>query len=300
MPSLKSLKTRVSSIKSISKITRAMQMVASAKLRRAESRLAAARPYAKRMAQVMSLLAARAAGTPNALPLLNGRGKNQTHLLIVTSSDAGLCGGFNANIYRLARERALALEAAGKTVQFYVIGIKNAPVIRNNFSGKTVHATAREETSPVTFENAQKIAQDIIQRFDAGEFDVAHLFFSHYHSVLSQEPTETQIIPAAPGSGNTKAQDAANTNDASSGAIEFEPDEETILSTLLPRSIAVAIYQAMLENATSEQGSRMSAMENSTRNAGEMISKLSIQYNRLRQAVITTELVEIISGAEAL
>ncbi|AAV88864.1 ATP synthase F0F1 gamma subunit [Zymomonas mobilis subsp. mobilis ZM4 = ATCC 31821] len=298
MPSLKSLKTRVSSIKSISKITRAMQMVASAKLRRAESRLAAARPYAKRMAQVMSLLAARAAGTPNALPLLNGRGKDQTHLLIVTSSDAGLCGGFNSNIYRQARDRALALEAAGKTVQFYVIGIKNAPVIRNNFPGKTIHETKREETSPVTFENAQKIAQDLIQRFNAGEFDVAHLFFSHYHSVLSQVPTETQIIPAAPEGDDTKNQAAAN--DASSGAIEFEPDEETILSTLLPRSIAVAIYQAMLENATSEQGSRMSAMENSTRNAGEMISKLSIQYNRLRQAAITTELVEIISGAEAL
>ncbi|MFT9121626.1 MAG: F0F1 ATP synthase subunit gamma [Zymomonas mobilis subsp. pomaceae] len=298
MPSLKSLKTRVSSIKSISKITRAMQMVASAKLRRAESRLNAARPYAKRMAQVMSILAARAAGTPNALPLLNGRGKDQTHLLIVTSSDSGLCGGFNANIYRLARERAQALEAAGKTVRFYIIGMKAAPIIRNNFPGQSIHETTRDETTPITFENAQKIAQDVIQRFNAGEFDVAHLFFSHFHSVLSQQPTEMQIIPAAPESNS---KDAANTNEAdSSGSIEFEPDEETILSTLLPRSIAVAIYQAMLENGTSEQGSRMSAMENSTRNAGEMISKLSIQYNRLRQAAITTELVEIISGAEAM
>jgi len=291
MASLKALKIRINSVKSTQKITKAMKMVAAAKLRRAQEAAEAGRPYAERMEAVMASLASKVTVGPQASKLLAGTGKQDVHLFVVATSDKGLAGAFNTNIVRLARKQALELQAAGKTVKFYCIGRKGRDQINRYFRGQVVHSVEPGDLGKQVFANAGTVAQDLIARFEAGEFDVAHLFYSKFVSVLTQEPTQQQIIPVPlPESG------------AVTGAapVEYEPSEEEILYTLLPRNVAVQLFRATLENAASEQGSKMTAMDNATRNAGDMINKLTIQYNRSRQAAITTELVEIISGAEAL
>ncbi|MHC9417998.1 F0F1 ATP synthase subunit gamma [Sphingomonas citri] len=292
MASLKALKIRIGSVKSTQKITKAMKMVAAAKLRRAQEAAIAGRPYAERLEGVVASLA-RNVGV-GASPLLAGTGKDQVHLLVVATSERGLAGAFNTNIVRAARRKAEELEAAGKTVIFYLAG-KKGRVLRRFYPQaiKVDHDLSTVKT--VAFDDAKAIADDLIARYTAGEFDVAHLFYAKFQSALVQLPTGQQIIPVAiPDRGEPKL---ANAGDAT---VEYEPSEEAILADLLPRNVAIQIFRAMLENAASEQGSRMTAMDNATRNAGDMIKRLSIQYNRARQAAITTELVEIISGAEAL
>ncbi|MBW6528861.1 F0F1 ATP synthase subunit gamma [Sphingomonas sp. RHCKR7] len=292
MASLKALKIRIGSVKSTQKITKAMKMVATAKLRRAQEAAIAGRPYAERLEGVVASLA-RNVGV-GASPLLAGSGKDQVHLLVVATSERGLAGAFNTNIVRAARRKAEELEAAGKTVIFYLAG-KKGRVLRRFYPQaiKVDHDLSTVKT--VAFDDAKAIADDLIARYTAGEFDVAHLFYAKFQSALVQQPVGQQIIPVAiPDRGEPKL---ANAGDAT---VEYEPSEEAILADLLPRNVAIQIFRAMLENAASEQGSRMTAMDNATRNAGDMIKRLSIQYNRARQAAITTELVEIISGAEAL
>jgi F-type H+-transporting ATPase subunit gamma len=292
MASLKALKIRIGSVKSTQKITKAMKMVAAAKLRRAQEAAIAGRPYAERLEGVVASLA-RNVGV-GASPLLAGTGKDQVHLLVVATSERGLAGAFNTNIVRAARRKAEELEAAGKTVIFYLAG-KKGRVLRRFYPQaiKVDHDLSTVKT--VAFGDAKAIADDLIARYTAGEFDVAHLFYAKFQSALVQLPIGQQIIPVAiPDRGEPRL---ANAGDAT---VEYEPSEEAILADLLPRNIAIQIFRAMLENAASEQGSRMTAMDNATRNAGDMIKRLSIQYNRARQAAITTELVEIISGAEAL
>ncbi|TCP30649.1 F0F1 ATP synthase subunit gamma [Sphingomonas sp. BK235] len=292
MASLKALKIRIGSVKSTQKITKAMKMVAAAKLRRAQEAAIAGRPYAERLEGVVASLA-RNVGV-GASPLLAGTGKDQVHLLVVATSERGLAGAFNTNIVRAARRKAEELEAAGKTVIFYLAG-KKGRVLRRFYPQaiKVDHDLSTVKT--VAFDDAKAIADDLIARYAAGEFDVAHLFYAKFQSALVQLPVGQQIIPVAiPDRGEPKL---ANAGDAT---VEYEPSEEAILADLLPRNVAIQIFRAMLENAASEQGSRMTAMDNATRNAGDMIKRLSIQYNRARQAAITTELVEIISGAEAL
>jgi F-type H+-transporting ATPase subunit gamma len=292
MASLKALKVRIASVKSIQKITKAMKMVAAAKLRRAQSAAEAARPYAQRMESVMASLGSRIVPGPTAPKLLVGTGQAETYLLVVCTSDRGLAGALNSNIIKLARRRADELMRHGKTVKFYLIGKKGRAVIRRLFPSQIIETTDFTGIRSVAFGDAQPIAADIVRRFDAGEFDVAQLYYATFKSALVQEPTEQQLIPVPVSSDADEGVQA--------GAVEYEPDEESILSELLPRNIAVQVFRALLENAASEEGSRMTAMDNSTRNAGDMINRLSIQYNRTRQAAITTELVEIISGAEAL
>jgi len=296
MPSLKALKIRIGSVKSTQKITKAMKMVAAAKLRRAQEAAEAGRPYAEELARVMARLASGIKANSSSPRLLIGTGKDQVHLLVVATSERGLAGAFNSNIVRAARRRADALIAQGKTVRFYLIGRKGRAVISRLYPNMIVHQVDQSHIKTVAFGDALEVARDIIRRFDEGEFDVAHLFYSHFRSALVQEPTEQQIVPVAiDGAIAAEAKPAETT-----AAFEFEPDEESILAALLPRNVAVQLFHAMLENAASEQGSRMTAMDNATRNAGDMINRLTIQYNRSRQAAITTELVEIISGAEAL
>ena len=294
MASLKALKVRITSVKSTQKITKAMKMVAAAKLRRAQMAAEAGRPYAERLDAVMSSLASKVTVGPQSPKLLAGTGNDQVHLLVVATSERGLAGAFNTNIVRAARKTADTLIAQGKTVKFYLIGKKGRAVIQRLFPGKIVHQVDQTHIKNVAFADAHVVSEDLIARYAAGEFDVAHLFFAKFQSALVQDPTEIQIIPVplAPADG------AAATG--ASAAVEYEPDEEEILAELLPRNVAVQLFRAMLENAASEQGSRMTAMDNATRNAGEMINKLTIQYNRTRQAAITTELIEIIAGAEAL
>jgi len=295
MPSLKSLKVRITSVKSTQKITKAMKMVAAAKLRRAQMAAEAGRPYAERLAAVMASLASKVTIGPESPKLLAGTGSDRKHLLVVATSERGLAGAFNTNIVRAARKTADELIAQGKDVTFYLIGKKGRAVIQRLYPGKIVHQVDQSHIKNVAFSDAHEVAEDLILRFRRGEFDVAHLFFAKFQSALVQEPTELQIIPVP------LATAAAGTaSSGASAAVEYEPDEEAILAELLPRNVAVQLFRAMLENAASEQGSRMTAMDNATRNAGEMINKLTIQYNRTRQAAITTELVEIISGAEAL
>lgn len=292
MASLKALKIRIGSVKSTQKITKAMKMVAAAKLRRAQEAAIAGRPYAERLEGVVASLAGNVG--VGASPLLAGTGKDQVHLLVVATSERGLAGAFNTNIVRAARRKAEELEAAGKTVIFYLAG-KKGRVLRRFYPQaiKVDHDLSTVKT--VAFDDAKAIADDLIARYTAGEFDVAHLFYAKFQSALVQLPVGQQIIPVAiPDRGEPKL---ANAGDAT---VEYEPSEEAILADLLPRNVAIQIFRAMLENAASEQGSRMTAMDNATRNAGDMIKRLSIQYNRARQAAITTELVEIISGAEAL
>lgn len=289
MPSLKDLKNRIASVTSTRKITRAMQMVAAAKLRRAQEAAEAARPYAERFEAVMAGLAAGAAGSDSAPRLLRGTGADQVHLLVVMTGERGLCGAFNSSIARLARHKAEELLAQGRTVKILTVGKKGRDALRREFADHFVGHVDLSEVRRLGYGNAQDIARDVLARFDAGEFDVATIFYNRFQSVISQIPTERQIIPA--------------TFDADGGEstlFDYEPSEEAILADLLPRGVATAIFAALLENGASEQGARMSAMDSATRNAGEMIDRLTIEYNRSRQAAITKELIEIISGAEAL
>lgn len=295
MASLKALKLRIGSVKSTQKITKAMKMVAAAKLRRAQEAAEAGRPYASRVEQVVASLASKVQVTEGSSPLLAGTGSDQVHLFVVATSDKGLAGAFNSNIARLARRRALELQAEGKTVKFLTIGRKGRAVLARQFREGFVHAVEPGDLGKLTFADAKGYADDLIRRFEAGEFDVAHLFYATFKTVLTQEPTEQQLIPVKiPVRAEGTPQAAAD------AVVEYEPSEEAILDTLLPTNIAVQIYRAMKENAASEQGSKMTAMDNATRNAGDLINRLTIEYNRTRQAAITTELVEIISGAEAL
>lgn len=292
MASLKALKIRIGSVKSTQKITKAMKMVAAAKLRRAQEAAVAGRPYAERLEQVMASLASKVSVSESSPKLLAGTGKDQVHLLIIATSERGLAGAFNSNIVRAARRKAEELEGAGKTVKFYVAG-KKGRVIRRFFPTQIAADHEMSHIKTVSFTDARAIADDVIARFEAGEFDIAHLFYAKFQSALVQTPVGNQIIPVAIDTNAAPVSDGG-------AAVEYEPDEETILADLLPRNVAIQIFRALLENAASEQGSRMTAMDNATRNAGDMIKRLSIQYNRARQAAITTELVEIISGAEAL
>ncbi len=295
MASLKALKMRITSVKSTQKITKAMKMVAAAKLRRAQEAAEAARPYSERMASVMASLGSRVQVGPESPRLLAGTGKSQVHLLVIASSERGLAGGFNTNIARLARKTMETLLNEGKTVKLLFVGKKaRAPFMRTH-KELIVGYIDQSHIKNVAFSDAKLIADEVTSRFEAGEFDVAHLFFARFRSALVQEPTQLQLIPAALPAAVVESK----TGDAPA-AIEYEPDEEAILAELLPRNLAVQVFRALLENAASEQGSRMTAMDNATRNAGEMIKKLTITYNRTRQAAITKELIEIISGAEAL
>ncbi|PTS87578.1 F0F1 ATP synthase subunit gamma [Sphingomonas sp. HMWF008] len=292
MASLKALKIRIGSVKSTQKITKAMKMVAAAKLRRAQEAAVAGRPYAERLEAVMASLASKVSVSESSPKLLAGTGKDQTHLIIIATSERGLAGAFNSNIVRAARRKAEELEAHGKTVKFYVAG-KKGRVIKRFFPNQIAADHEMSHIKTVSFADARTIADDVIARFEAGEFDVAHLFYAKFQSALVQEPVGKQIIPVAIDANAAPVSDGG-------AAVEYEPDEETILAELLPRNVAIQVFRALLENAASEQGSRMTAMDNATRNAGDMINRLTIQYNRSRQAAITTELVEIISGAEAL
>jgi F-type H+-transporting ATPase subunit gamma len=293
MASLKALKIRIGSVKSTQKITKAMKMVAAAKLRRAQEAAQNGRPYAERLEAVMASLAAKVTVSESSPKLLAGTGKDQVHLIVVATSERGLAGAFNTNIVRAARKKAEELEAHGKTVRFYLAG-KKGRVLKRFYPKQIAHDQEVGHIKTVAFADAQIVAEDLIRRYEAGEFDIGHLFFAKFQSALVQEPTGIQIIPVplAP------ATDVAATG--AQAAVEYEPDEEAILADLLPRNVAIQIFRAMLENAASEQGSRMTAMDNATRNAGDMINKLTILYNRTRQAAITTELIEIIAGAEAL
>jgi F-type H+-transporting ATPase subunit gamma len=290
MPSLKDLKNRISSVKSTQKITKAMQMVAAAKLRRAEEAAAAARPYAQRMGQVLAGLSAAYQGREDAPKLLGGTGSEQTHLLIVATAERGLCGGFNSSIARLARDHANKLIAEGKTVKIITVGKKGNDVLRRLFPQQIVETITLRDVKQIGYSNAQDIGEKVLAMFEAGEFDVATLFYSHFKSVISQVPTAHQLIPAK----------FEGDSDADTLNYEYEPSEDAILEDLLPRNISVQIFHALLENAAGEMGAKMSAMDNATRNAGDMINKLTLSYNRQRQAQITKELIEIISGAEAL
>ncbi len=297
MPSLKDLKNRIESVKNTRKITKAMQMVAAAKLRRAQEAAEAGRPYAEGMNKVVGSLAAAAANGEGP-KLLAGSGSDQIHLLVVMTAERGLCGGFNSSIVKLARQKIEDLRAAGKAVKILTVGKKGREQMKREFEDIMVGHVDLSEVKRVGYENAAAIARDILARFDNGEFDVATIFYNRFQSVISQVPTEQQIVPVSPAPSESGAD--GEEGDTGSVVYEFEPGEEEILTELLPRAVATQIFSALLENGASEQGARMSAMDNATRNAGEMIDKLTIQYNRSRQAAITTELIEIIAGAEAL
>ena len=292
MASLKELRNRISSVKATQKITRAMQMVAASKLRRAQETAEAARPYAERMSLVLSNLSAGVAGQDGAPALLSGTGKEDTHLLVVATAERGLCGGFNASIAKLAKERALALKAEGKTVKILCIGRKGGDLLKRDFEDVMLETVTYQGLKSVGFEQAQEVATQILELFETEAFDVCSLYYSEFVNVITQNPKELQIIPAH--------LDEDTTLDLGGASYDYEPEENEILDALLPRNISIQILRALLENAASEQGARMSAMDNATRNAGEMIDSLTITYNRSRQAQITKELIEIISGAEAL
>ena len=289
MPSLKDLKNRIASVKSTRKITKAMQMVAAAKLRRAQEAAEMSRPYAERFNAVLGQLASSVGGSDTAPLLLKGTGKDDVHLLVVMTAERGLCGGFNTNIVKLARTKIEELKAAGKTVKILTVGKKGREQLKRNYGDSFVGHVDLSEVKNVGYANAQEIAAKLLSSFDEGEFDVATIFYGKFENVVSQVPTAQQVIPAE-----------FEETDAPAIDYDYEPGEAEILEELLPRGVATQIFAALLENAASEQGARMSAMDNATRNAGEMIDKLSIEYNRTRQAVITNELIEIISGAEAL
>jgi F-type H+-transporting ATPase subunit gamma len=290
MPSLKDLRNRIAATKATQKITKAMQMVSASKLRRAQAAAEAARPYAEQMEKVLRNIATAVQGHESAPKLLAGTGRDQVHLLLVCTGDRGLCGPFNSSIVRLARERAVALMNAGKEVKFFCVGRKGYDQLRRQFQRQIIETVELRSVRTIHVTHARDIAEKIIKRFEAGEFDVCTLFFARFKSVISQIPTAQQIIPPVFG-------EAADNGAAS---YEFEPEEEDILTALLPRNIAVQTFRALLENVASFYGAQMSAMDNATRNAGEMIRKQTLTYNRTRQAMITKELIEIISGAEAL
>ncbi|MDG2407176.1 MAG: F0F1 ATP synthase subunit gamma [Paracoccaceae bacterium] len=290
MPSLKDLKNRIASVKSTRKITKAMQMVAAAKLRRAQEAAEASRPYTESFNVVLGGLASLAGDSGSAPRLLSGTGSDNVHLLLVMTAERGLCGGFNSSIAKLARQHAQDLMAAGKIVKIITVGKKGRDVIRRDLGQYFIDHVDMTEIKGVGYDDARAIAKGLLSRFEGGEFDIATLFFSEFVNVVTQIPTAQQIIPAA--------YEVAD--DAGSAFYDYEPDEATILADLLPRGVATQIFAALLENGASEQGARMSAMDNATRNSGDMIDQLTIEYNRSRQAVITNELIEIISGAEAL
>ncbi|WP_349359040.1 F0F1 ATP synthase subunit gamma [Stappia sp.] len=293
MPSLKDLRNRIASVKATQKITKAMQMVAAAKLRRAQEAAEAARPYAERMEAVLANLATAFEGRDDAPRLLAGTGKDDVHLLVVATAERGLCGGFNSSIAKLARERARSLIAAGKTVKIVCVGKKGFDSLKRDLGQHIVKTIEFRDVKRIGFENADEVGALVRDMFEAGDFDVCTLFYARFQSVISQVPTAQQLIPAS------FDEDAA-AGTRSEAVYEYEPDEAEILAELLPRNISVQIFRGLLENAASEQGARMSAMDNATRNAGDMIDKLTLSYNRQRQAQITKELIEIISGAEAL
>jgi F-type H+-transporting ATPase subunit gamma len=286
------MRVRIASTKATQKITKAMQMVAASKLRRAQNAAEAARPYAEKMDAVISNIAAAAAGSPGAPVLLAGTGRDQVHLLLVCSGERGLCGAFNSSIVRLARERALALMNQGKEVKFFCVGRKGYEQLRRLFEKQIVEHVDLRAVRQLGFVNAEDIARKVIARFDAGEFDVCTLFYSRFKSVIAQLPTAQQIIPLV--------VEAPSPNAGPATSYEYEPEEDEILTRLLPRNLAVQVFRALLENNASFYGAQMSAMDNATRNAGDMIRKQTLIYNRTRQAMITKELIEIISGAEAL
>jgi F-type H+-transporting ATPase subunit gamma len=288
MPSLKDLKNRIASVKNTRKITKAMQMVAAAKLRRAQEAAEAARPFAERMTSVMTALAAGVGTGEGAPKLLAGNGRDQVHLLVVMTSERGLCGGFNSSIVRLARLRANELVARGKTVKIMTVGKKGREQLKRDWAQAFVGHVDLSDVKRVGYANAQSVAREAMAAFAADEADVVTIFYNRFQSVIAQVPTELQVIPAKFETTGVSA------------LYDYEPSEEAILADLLPRGVATQIFTALLENGASEQGARMSAMDNATRNAGDMINKLTIQYNRSRQAAITKELIEIISGAEAL
>jgi len=294
MPSLKDLRSRIASVKSTQKITRAMKMVAASKLRRAQEAAEAARPYAEAMDKMMRSLAASVAGNEMAPPLLRGTGKDDVHLIIVATSDRGLCGGFNSSIVRAVRRRIAELQERGKTVKLFTVNRKGRDQLRREYGQLIIDRREGVGARRVEYGEAMGIVERLQEMFEAGEFDVATIVYNRFKSVISQEVTFHQLIPfaAGDGKGETAGFDGA--------VYEFEPDETEILAELLPRNLGIQVFRALLENAASEQGARMTAMDNATRNAGEMIDDLSLQYNRTRQAVITKELIEIISGAEAL
>ena len=293
MPSLKALRTRINSVKSTQKITSAMKMVAASKLRRAQQQAEAARPYAERMERMLRALAASVAGSPTAPPLLVGTGNDQTHLLIAVTADRGLAGAFNSNVGRATRNLARRLEAAGKTVKILAVGRKGRDYLRREMASRMVEPISFAGKRRIEFTDAADIAERVTAMLMAGEIDVATIVYNRFQSVISQVVTEQQIIPAPPPPEGTPT-------DASGAIYEFEPDEETILARLLPQALAIQVYRSLLESAAGEHGARMTAMDNATRNAGDMIKRLSQNYNRARQANITKELIEIISGAEAV
>ncbi len=289
MASLKALRNRINSVISTRKITRAMQMVAAAKLRRAQQSAEAARPYATAMEGMLASIASSMEGREGAPELLAGRGSSQRHLLVIATAERGLCGSFNASIARLARQRATALLEEGKTVRILTVGRKGRDALKREYEECFVDHVDLSGARRVAYTHAEDVAKRVIRRFESGEDDVCSVFFSRFHSVIRQDPTELQLIPARIPEGSDR-----------SVHYEYEEDEKAILQDLLPRNIAVQVFGALLENAASEQGARMTAMDSATRNAGEMIDRLTLEYNRTRQAAITTELIEIISGAEAL
>jgi F-type H+-transporting ATPase subunit gamma len=291
MASLKDMRVRIASTKATQKITKAMQMVAASKLRRAQTAAEAARPFAEKMDAVISNIASAAAASPGAPPLLIGTGNNQVHLLLVCTGERGLSGPFNSSIVRLARERANALITEGKEVKFFCVGRKGYEQLRRQFEKRIIEHIDLRGVRQLAFKNAEDIAEKILARFEAGEFDVCTLFFSRFRSVIAQVPTAQQIIPL-----ELQEQDSK----AASTSYEYEPEEDEILTHLLPRNLAVQIFRALLENNASFYGAQMTAMDNATRNAGDMIRKQTLVYNRTRQAMITKELIEIISGAEAV
>ncbi|MBB6010845.1 F0F1 ATP synthase subunit gamma [Aquamicrobium sp. NLF2-7] len=292
MASLKDLRNRIASVKATQKITKAMQMVAAAKLRRAQEAAEAARPYSERMGAVLANITQAIGAGGDAPALMTGTGKDDVHLLVVCTAERGLCGGFNSQIARFARDHVRRLLAEGKTVKIICVGKKGFDILRRDYASLIIERIDLREVKTIGFANADAIARKVIQLFGQGEFDVCTLFYSNFKSVISQVPTAQQIIPAAAPA----EAEAAN----GSAVYEYEPEPGEILSDLIPRNISVQIFRALLENAAGEMGAKMSAMDNATRNAGEMINKLSITYNRQRQAQITKELIEIISGAEAL
>ena len=294
MPSLKALRTRINSVKSTQKITSAMKMVAAAKLRRAQTQAEAARPYAERMARMLASLAQSTAGSPTAPRLMAGTGRDAVHLLVVVTADRGLAGAFNSSVGRLARAVARRKVSEGKIVRILAVGRKGRDFLRREVAGSTLDEIGTMSRKSVAFADARAVADRIVSMYDAGEFDVCTLIYNRFHSVIAQVPTEAQLIPVAvPGAA---AEELAGPH----AIYEYEPDEETILARLLPQNLAIQLYTALLENAAGFYGAQMTAMDNATRNAGEMIKKLSLNYNRARQANITRELIEIISGAEAV
>jgi len=298
MPSLKDLKVRIASVKSTQKITKAMQMVAAAKLRRAQDAAESARPYAERIEKVLANLAVSMQGSDSAPQLLVGTGKDDVHLLVVCTADRGLCGGFNANIAKAARAEIERLRSQGKTVKLFCVGKKGYDILKRLYKDMIVEYLDFSGIKRVGFEQAQEVSAKVQAMFEAGEFDVCKLYFSRFVNVMTQTPTGYGLIPAEipePAEGEPGLEEVLG------GAVyEYEPDEETIVANLLPLNIGAQIFNALLQNAAGEQGARMTAMDNATRNAGDLIDSLTLQYNRSRQAQITKELIEIISGAEAL